>query len=69
MSDDFQTYRSKSSRKRKADQMDVDPAEELVEDKKRVEFKAMSNKDMEQQVSHNQRQLTTKIVFPRLLVV
>lgn len=51
MADDFQTYKSKSSRKRKADQMDVDIADDAADGKKRVEFKAIASHDIEQQVS------------------
>lgn len=51
MADEFQTFRSKSGRKRKAEQMEVDAPEDKQETKKKVEFKAMSSKDVEQQVS------------------
>lgn len=52
MADDFQTYRSKSTRKRKADQMEVDtPQDTEAGEKKKVEFKAMSSKEVDQQVS------------------
>lgn len=51
MADDFQTYKSKSSRKRKADQMDVDVSEDVSDGKKRVEFKAIASHVIEQQVS------------------
>ena len=52
MADDFQTYKSKSSRKRKADQMDVDVADDVSGGKKRVEFKAIASHDVEQRVRY-----------------
>ena len=50
MADDgFQTYRSKSSRKRKSDQMDVDD-DDAQTDAKKVNFKPISSHDVQRQV-------------------
>ena len=47
---DFQTYRTKSSRKRKADQMDVD-VEADADSKKKVQFQGITSQETGKQVS------------------